>query len=147
MLLRSDFSHLTFCIPSLTYTSQLPHYCHQWACPIQTLNILGAKSHIHFSVHGSFCQRIWPSLRLFRTLHNNLGVLLWEVVSPHPTPKLEDHPLSAVRDCLFNIFAATLHIWRPSPASVTWGRTMPWWRTHLTWLDANKWIQRKLSVY
>jgi hypothetical protein len=22
----------------------------------------------------------------------------------------EDHPLSAVRDCLFNIFAATLHI-------------------------------------
>ena len=25
-------------------------------------------------------------------------------------PKLEDHPLSAVRDCLFNIFAATLHI-------------------------------------
>jgi hypothetical protein len=26
------------------------------------------------------------------------------------TPKLEDHSLSAVRDCLFNIFAATLHI-------------------------------------
>jgi len=28
---------------------------------------------------------------------------------PRPTPKLEDHPLSAVRDCLFNLFAATLH--------------------------------------
>ena len=27
-----------------------------------------------------------------------------------PTPKLEEHPSSAVRDCLFNIFAATLHI-------------------------------------
>jgi len=26
-----------------------------------------------------------------------------------PTHKLEDQPLSAVRDCLFNIFAATLH--------------------------------------
>jgi len=26
------------------------------------------------------------------------------------SPKLEDHPLSAVRDCLFNIFAATFHI-------------------------------------
>ena len=25
----------------------------------------------------------------------------------------EDHPLSAFRYCLFNIFAATLHIWRP----------------------------------
>jgi hypothetical protein len=29
------------------------------------------------------------------------------------TPKLEDHSLLAVRDCSFNIFAATLHIWRP----------------------------------
>ena len=27
-----------------------------------------------------------------------------------PTPKLEDHPLSAVRDCLFNLIAGTLHI-------------------------------------
>jgi hypothetical protein len=33
-----------------------------------------------------------------------------ELLAPRPTPKLEDHPLSAVRDC---IFAATLHILRP----------------------------------
>jgi hypothetical protein len=33
-----------------------------------------------------------------------------ELLAPRPTPKLEDHPLSAVRDC---IFVATLHIWRP----------------------------------
>jgi len=34
-----------------------------------------------------------------------------EVLStPRPTPKLENHPLSAVRDYLFNIIAATLHI-------------------------------------
>jgi hypothetical protein len=26
-----------------------------------------------------------------------------------PNPKLEGHPLSAARDCLVNIFAATLH--------------------------------------
>jgi len=26
------------------------------------------------------------------------------------TPKLDDHPSSAVRDCLFNILTATLHI-------------------------------------
>ena len=32
------------------------------------------------------------------------------LLAPHPTPKLEDHPLSAVHDCLFNLFAATLHI-------------------------------------
>jgi len=33
--------------------------------------------------------------------------------APRPTPKLEDHNLSAVRDCLFNIFAAVFHIWKP----------------------------------
>jgi hypothetical protein len=33
-----------------------------------------------------------------------------ELLAPRPSPKLEDHPLSTVRDCLFNIFAATLHI-------------------------------------
>ena len=33
-----------------------------------------------------------------------------ELLAPRPPPKLEDHPLSAVRDCLFNIFAATLYI-------------------------------------
>jgi hypothetical protein len=34
-------------------------------------------------------------------------------LAPRPTPKHEDHPLSALRDCLCNIFAATLHICRP----------------------------------
>ena len=33
-----------------------------------------------------------------------------ELLVPCPTPKLEYHPFSAVRDCLFNIFAATVHI-------------------------------------
>jgi len=32
-----------------------------------------------------------------------------ELSAPRPTPKLEDHPLSAVGNCLFVIFAATLH--------------------------------------
>jgi len=33
-----------------------------------------------------------------------------ELLLPRPIPKLDDHPFSAVRDCLFNIFAATLRI-------------------------------------
>jgi len=33
-----------------------------------------------------------------------------ELLAPRPTPNLEDNPLSAVRNYLFNIFAATLHI-------------------------------------
>jgi len=31
------------------------------------------------------------------------------LLAPRAKPKLEDHPLSAVHDCLFNLFAATLH--------------------------------------
>jgi hypothetical protein len=41
--------------------------------------------------------------------HNMIRFYGEELIAPCPTPKLEDHPLSAVRDCLFNIFAATLH--------------------------------------
>ena len=37
-----------------------------------------------------------------------------ELAAPRPTPRLEDNPLSAVHDCLFNIFPATLHIRGPS---------------------------------
>jgi hypothetical protein len=33
-----------------------------------------------------------------------------ELLAPRPNSKLDDHPLSAVRDFLFNIFAAILHI-------------------------------------
>jgi hypothetical protein len=33
-----------------------------------------------------------------------------ELLASRPTPKLENHPLSAVPNCLFNIFAATFHI-------------------------------------
>jgi hypothetical protein len=58
-----------------------------------------------------------------------------ELQAPRPTPKLEDHPLSAVCNCLFNILAGTLHIWRPFPPSATWRRTMPWWITHIIKFD------------
>jgi hypothetical protein len=51
-----------------------------------------------------------------------------ELLAPHPTPTLEYHSLSAVHECLFNIFAATLHIRKPSSPSATWGRAMQWWQ-------------------
>jgi len=37
-----------------------------------------------------------------------------ELLTPRPNPKLEDHPLSVVCDCLSNTFAATLHTGGPS---------------------------------
>ena len=50
-----------------------------------------------------------------------------ELLAPRPTPKLKDHPLSAVRDSLFDIFAAT-SILEAVPPSATWGSAMPWWQ-------------------
>jgi hypothetical protein len=46
------------------------------------------------------------TLWMFR---NEIGFYGEEKLAHRPTPKLEDHPLSAVHDCLFNTFAATLH--------------------------------------
>ena len=43
-------------------------------------------------------------------VRNKASLYCEQLLAPRPTPKLEDHPLSAVHDCLFNIFAATLHI-------------------------------------
>jgi hypothetical protein len=42
-----------------------------------------------------------------------------ELLAPCPKGKLEDHRLSAVNDCLFKIFPAIIHIWKPSPPSKT----------------------------
>jgi len=45
-----------------------------------------------------------------RTIRNMIRFYGEELLAPRPTPKLEDHPLSAVGDCLFNTFATNLHI-------------------------------------
>jgi hypothetical protein len=48
------------------------------------------------------------------TFVTNLFFYGERLLAPRPTPKLEDHPLSSQRGCLFNVFAANLHSWRPS---------------------------------
>jgi hypothetical protein len=60
------------------------------------------------------CQRISPGPKRFETFRNNRNFYGEGLLAPRATPKLEDHPLSAVRGCLFNIFAATLRNWRTS---------------------------------
>jgi hypothetical protein len=42
--------------------------------------------------------------------HNTASFYSVELSTLHSYHKLEFHLLSAVRDCIFNIFAATLHI-------------------------------------
>jgi hypothetical protein len=46
---------------------------------------------------------------VFRNIVNYYGE---ESFAPRPATQLEDHPLSAIRDCFFSIFEATLHFWR-----------------------------------
>jgi hypothetical protein len=47
------------------------------------------------------------------TFPNMLNFYGEELLAPCSPLKLEVYPFSAVGDCLFNIFAATLHIWGP----------------------------------
>jgi hypothetical protein len=68
-----------------------------------TSNIPSTKSHIHFLSLRSFIQGIRPYPRLLVIFRNKLIFYGEEMLTPRPIPKLENHPLSAVRDCLFNI--------------------------------------------
>ena len=79
---------------------------------------------------GSFClQRKHLDLWIFL----NMGFHGEALLTPRPTPNLEDHPSSAVRDCLFNIFAATLHIGGRSSIRNLRTRHAVVTGTHLTW--------------
>jgi hypothetical protein len=51
-----------------------------------------------------------------------------EFLTSRRNPKLEFHLFSAIRDCLFNIFEASLHVCRPSSPPGIWWRTKPCWQ-------------------
>jgi len=66
-------------------------------CQLSTSTI-GNKSSILLHLVGILSSRLTG-------LYHREGLL-----APRPTTKLEDHLLSAVHDCLLNLFAANLHI-------------------------------------
>ena len=84
-----------------------------WTCPVQAHNIPRTKSHVPFS----FLRPYWsisPGQRQVFIFRNKASFYGEKMSAPRPNPKLEGHPFSAVRDCLFNIFASNLHIWSRS---------------------------------
>ena len=75
--------------------------------PLETLPLPGDPSggvfYLRIVLSPEEASRPW-------VFQNNFVFHGEELLAPRPTPKLEDHLLSAVHDCLFNIFAAALHI-------------------------------------
>jgi hypothetical protein len=98
-------------------------------------------SFLHSPVTSSLLGPNFPLLTSYQTnspvprqcqmVPNMVGFKGEEFVAPGPTPKLEDTPMSAVRECLFNIFAANIHIGgrcsirhRGTPHAVVTGATL-----------------------
>ena len=69
------------------WNPKAPHRTHKCPPPVQ-------RKHL----------KLWVILNMCFFFHGQ------GLIAPRPTPKLEDHPSSAVRGCLFNLFTATLHI-------------------------------------
>jgi hypothetical protein len=109
---------------------------------MQTPYVPCSKSHVHIPSPTSFIQRIHPGLRLCMTFRNKLVFYGEGLLAQCLTPKLEDHSVSFVHCCLFSIFAATLHCWRPSlrlkPEDVPCYDDKG---SHLTWCE------RKLEMF
>jgi hypothetical protein len=70
-----------------------------------------AKSHVCFPLLTS-CQRFSPIPMPCKTFRNIVTFCSEQLLASRPTPNLEDHPLSAVYNCLFSILATMLHMWR-----------------------------------
>jgi hypothetical protein len=72
---------------------------------VQASNIPSTKFLIPFPLLRSY-QRISPCVRHQFVFCNKIH-FYGELLAPRPAPKLEDHPLSALRNCLFSVFAPT----------------------------------------
>jgi hypothetical protein len=78
------------------------------------------KPKVHYSIHKN--PQLAPIPRPCMTFRNKLIFFYGEESStPRPNPKLGDNTLSTVRNCLFNMFEATLYTWWSYPPTATRG--------------------------
>jgi hypothetical protein len=75
---------------------------------------------VHIPLLRSFIQKIRPGPRLIDPFRNKFVFHSEGLLTPRPTPKLEDHPLSFGRGCLFNIFAANMDLLEIGVNVVDW---------------------------
>ena len=120
----------------ITALTSVRHLSLSWASPIQSIyphspswrSILILSTHLRLGLPSGLLPSGFPTKTLYTPLSSTIRVVLspegssrkWVflninfyregLLAPRPTPKLEGHPSSAVRDCLFNLFAATLLI-------------------------------------
>jgi hypothetical protein len=128
----SLFSFLKCLLASRLILLDYPHLFH--LDPVTTAISLVSFDLIILSIHRQTMAHASSSV------HNNLDSPLWHFITnlffiascePHAQP-----PSWRTTPCWLYATTYTLHIWRPSPPSATWGRAMPWWEgTHLTWVS------------
>jgi len=89
-------------LPHLQVSATCPYPEPDWFSPRPTSckSILILSSHLHLGPRPY--QRISPELRHLFIFHDYAIFYGEELLAPCPTSKLEDQPLLAVCDCLFN---------------------------------------------
>ena len=102
-----------------SHSLRFPHRNPVYTSPLPVSVTCPAKF-IHYSGHT---KRISPGPSRMHHFRNEERFYGEELLAPRPAPKLEDHSLSAVRDCSFSIFTATIHIGGRSSI-----RAMPRWQ-------------------
>jgi len=128
------WSHLTSCMPTKSNLYLTNSLATVWPWPVQTPYIPCTRSHVHFPLLRLY-QNISPDQRHMYLSYNKASFYVWELLPPCPTLKSEDYPLSAVWYCLFNIFAATLHIGGCSSICTLSTHHAVVMGAHLSWLS------------